>query len=117
MDKEIEMKDGIYEIPKDLCIVCGCTYKTNRADHVRKNRAECKRMLQDERMKNMANTYDRTKEIAERGVQPEWHICEEICPHCSRHTQEKSEVGDEGHIEITAERCLLCGWIVKFDEL
>jgi hypothetical protein len=99
------MTDGIYEKPEDLCLVCGSTYKTDRADHIKEGRAECKQMAREERIKQMPKRF----------VEPEWHTSEDVCPKCKEATQSKYEVDEEDHVVITAERCLPCSWQVDFD--
>ena len=109
------MTDGIYEIPKNLCLVCGSTNKTDKADHIKEDRAECRTNIRERHMvKPMANTLNVQ-------IESEWHISEDICPKCEKTTQLKHEAGfDEcgnDEIYITAERCNTCDWEVIFDDL
>ena len=39
-----KIKDGVFEIPLNFCIVCGCFFDT-RVDHIADDRKECRRNL------------------------------------------------------------------------
>lgn len=58
-------------------------------------------------------TTEYRREKIQMAIEPEWHVSEDDCPKCGKATQEK-HVAENGHVFITAERCVPCGWVIEF---
>lgn len=49
-----------------------------------------------------------------------WQISPDTCPKCNILTDQYFAEGsgdNSGHMEIQAERCTVCGWVINFDDL
>ena len=70
-------------------------------------------------MTNPRNTEATTKATNPNTATPKpgWQISEDTCPKCNILTDQLFVEGDEGHMEIQAERCTTCGWVINFDDL